>query len=289
MPNGTAPSRNAPARNSASQDTRWTDLPLLHPSSVSDLLGCSKKYDELRVKKHWPAGRPGPPVTVPRGSAWHETLRALHAARWTDENGVCHLPMSDLEGYAESAVMAARYGRDVDRALEVQHVMGMARLFVENQDPEDIADGVIVALETQVEFDYYFKGEALARIGATIDRVLIRPDLPGVIVVQDYKSTRQVINLAECFLLIWCAAKKWPGYDYVLELIWVDAEDGTVTNDVISADMVRKQHKIITTALLKRLTTPPVAESGPACTFCPLRDSCQGLPAVDLVEDELPF
>lgn len=288
MPNINAPRQNSPPRNSpARQDSRWTELPLLTVTSVGDLLGCSLKYETLRVQKHWPKGRKPPPPTVPRGSAWHETLRALQAARWTDEEQVCQLPMSDLEGYAEGAVMAARYQRDVDRVIEVERVMAMTHLFVGNQDPEDLE--AIVALETQVEFDYKFKGQALARIGATIDRVLIRPDRPGTVVIQDYKSTRQCINLAECFLLIWCAARKWPGLEYVLELIWVDADEGTLTVDVVTADMVRRQHKILTTALLKRLSTPPVAESGPACTFCPLRDSCQGLPAVDLVEDEVPF
>lgn len=271
----------------ASADSRWTELPLLHPSSVGDLLGCSKKYDELRVKKRWPKNRPGPPASVPRGSAWHETLRALHAARWTDQDGNCQLPLSDLEGYAETAVYAARYDRSVDRAVEVARVMGMAQLFVDNQDAEDVE--AIIALESQVEFDYSFKGQKLIRIASTIDRVLIRPDRPGVIVVQDFKSTRQQVNLAECFILIWCAARKWPGFEYVLELIWVDAEDGTVTNDVVTADMVRKQHKILTTALLRRLKEEPVAQPGPACLWCAIRDSCQGLPAVDMAEDEEPF
>ena len=289
MPNSTAtPRPNSPARNSpASQDTRWTELPILHPSSVGDLLGCSLKYETLRVKKQWPKNRPGPPASVPRGSAWHETLRALHAARWTDQGGNCHLPLSDLEGYAETAVHAARYDRSVDRELEVQRVMGMARLFCDNQDPEDV--DAIIALETQVEFDYSYKSQKLIRIASTIDRVLVRPATPSLLVLQDFKSTRQSVQLAECFILIWCAARKWPGYEYVLELVWADAEEGTVTVDVITADMVRPQHKILTTALLKRLTTPPEAQSGPACCWCPLREGCQGLPAVDMREDEEPF
>ena len=284
MPNSTAAPRPNPP---ASQDTRWTDLPLLHPSSVADLLGCSKKYDELRVKKNWPKGRPGPPASVPRGSAWHETLRALHAARWTDQDGNCHLPLSDLEGYAETAVHAARYDRSVDRDLEVQRVMGMARLFCDNQDEEDIA--AIIALETQAEFDYSFKGQRLIRIASTIDRALIRPSRPNFVVIQDFKSTRQTINLAECFLLIWCAARRWPGFEYILELIWVDSEEGQVTVDQVTMDMVRRQHKILTTALLRRLDEEPVAQAGPACLWCPIRESCQGLPAVDMEDDEVPF
>ncbi len=190
--------------------------------------------------------------------------------------------MNDLEAYAETAMYAARYDRDTDRAVEVARVVEMARLFVDNQDPEDIE--AIIALETQVEFDYCYKGERLVRIVATIDRALIRPSNPGTVVIQDFKSTRQCVNLAECFLLIWCAARRWAGFEYVLELIWIDAEEGTVTVDVITANMVRKQHKILTTALLRRLNEEPVAEAGPACTFCCIRDKCQGLPAVDMDE-----
>jgi len=265
-----------------SDDSRWTAQPLLTVSSVGDLLHCGKKYDELRVKKRWPKNRPPPPPTVPRGSAWHETLRALHAARWQGQ-----LPMSDLEAFAESAVYAARYTPDVDRAVEVKRVVEMARLFCAHQDPEDI--DAIIALETQVEFDYSYKGERLVRIGATIDRALIRSDSPGRVVLQDFKSTRQCVSLAECFIIIFCGARKWPGYEYVLELIWCDAEDGTVVVDVITADTVRKQHKILTTALLRRLHEEPVAEPGPACPFCPRRDACQGLPPVDMAEGEEPF
>jgi hypothetical protein len=270
---------NAEINNST--DTRHTDLPLLTVSSVGDLLGCSKKFNELRVLKRWPKGR-RMPASVPRGTAWHETLRALHAARWENK-----LPMADLEAYAATAVMAARYERDVDRRDEISRVVAMAELFCNNQDEEDVA--AILALETQVEFDYSFKGEKLVRIAATIDRVLVRADNPGLLVVQDYKSTRQQINLAECFISLWCAARKWRGYEYVLELIWVDVEEGQVLVDVIPADMVRSQHKLLTSALLNRLSSEPTAESGPACTWCPIREACQGLPAVDLAEDEVPF
>jgi hypothetical protein len=264
-----------------SPDSRQTNLPLLTVSSVGDLLGCSKKYHELRVLKRWPKGRKVP-SSVPRGSAWHEALRALHAARWEGK-----LPLADVEAFAQTAVHAARYDREIDKSYEVKRVVEMVKLFCDNQDEEDIA--AIIALETQVEFDYKFKGQRLVRIAATIDRALIRPESPSILVVQDYKSTRQQVNLAECFILMWSASKKWPGYEYILELIWVNAEEEQVVIDVVRADVVRNQHKLITTALLKRLTVAPQAESGPACTFCPLRDGCQGLPAVDLAEDEVPF
>ncbi len=268
-----------------SRDSRWTGLPLLTPSSVSDLILCGKKYDTLRVRKLWPKNRPAPPVTVPRGSAWHETLRALHAARWTDADGVCQIPIKDVEAFAASAVYAARYERDVDREAEIAIVSAMTLLLVDNTDPEDLQ--AIIALETQSEFDYNYMGEPLVRIAGTIDRVLIRD--PGVLVIQDFKSTRQTINLAECFLLIWIAARKWPGYKYVLELIWVDFEDGQVSVDYVTQDMVRSQHKILTSALLKRKAEVPIADPGPACTFCPIRESCMGLDSVDLAEDEVPF
>lgn len=271
-----------------STDTRWTDLPILHPSSIGDLLGCSKKYDELRVKKNWPPNRPPMPIRVPRGSAWHECLRSVHAARWTDNQGVWHLPLADLEAHAASAVYSARYEREVSREDEVDQVLAMTRLFLDNQDYETLAE--IVLLETQIEFSYSFKNEKLARISATIDRILIRGDRPDVVVGQDFKSTTgQSVNLAEAFLMIWCLARKFPGKTCELEYIFLDADDGQVCVTVITQEMVRSQHKIITQALLRRLVEPPTAQPGNCCTFCILRDQCQGLDAVDLEEDEVPF
>lgn len=267
---------NQPARP---PDTINTPLPKLTVSSRGDL-ACSLKWDLTRVKKTaWSGPRSFPP-SVGRGLALHSCLHALHAARRGDT-----LPMGDLPVYARQAAFAARYGPEVNRDSEAQTVEEMARLFVDHQDPGDIQS--IVALETQIEFDYIYRGEGLARISATIDRALCRE--PGVLTVQDYKSTKQKLDLAEFFILMWCASRKWPEYDrWELELLWINLDEGTVTVDVISHRHVRGQLKILTTALLRVLHLPPVAEPNvEVCKWCMNREKCQNLDPVRLDGDDV--
>ena len=259
-------------------DTIQTPLPKLTVSSRGDL-SCSLKWSLTRVKKSaWQGPRNFPP-SVGRGLALHSCLHALHAARRGDT-----LPTGDLPTYARQAAYAARYGPGVNRDSEAQTVEEMARLFLDHQDPEDIA--AIVALETQIEFDYVFRGEGLARISATIDRALSRA--AGVITIQDFKTTKQKLALDECFLLLWCASRKWPEYTrWELELIWLNLDEGTVTVDVISHRHVRGELKLLTAALLRVLHLPPVAEpSVECCKWCMNRENCQNLDPVLLDGDD---
>ncbi len=267
---------NQPARP---PDAIQTPLPKLTVSSRGDL-SCSLKWDLLRVNKSGWSGPRNFPPSVGRGLAFHSCLQALHAARRGDT-----LPMGDLPVYARQSAYAARYGPGVSRDAEAEVVEEMAQLFCDNQDPEDIS--AIQALETQIEFDYIFRGEGLARISATIDRALCRE--PGTLTIQDFKTTKQKLDLAECFILLWCASRKWPEYDrWELELIWIDVTEGTVTVDVISHRHVRGQIKILTTALLRVLHLPPVAEpSVEACKWCINREQCQNLPPVRLDGDDV--
>ena len=268
-----------PAARTKPPDTIQTDLPKLTVSSRGDL-SCSRKWDLLRVKKSgWGAPRPYPP-SVGRGSALHSCLQNLHAARW--ENS---LPMNDLPTYARQAAYSARYGPGISRDSEAEVIEEMARLFLDNQDPEDIS--AIIALETQVEFDYYFRGEGLARISATIDRVLCRPESPRTLVIQDFKTSKQRLSLEEAFLQLWCASKKWPDYDeWTLELIWIDMDEGQVTVDVVPHRLCRGQLKLLTAALLRVKHLPPTPEpSVDCCQWCPMREECQGLYEVRLDDD----
>jgi len=266
-------------------DTHWTDLPKLTVSSIADT-SCALKFQRLRIDKTgWGLKREGPPVTVPRGKAVHDALLFLHQNRWEDQ-----VPMHKVNTLAQQAVQAARYERGVDKDGEVKRVVEAVRLFCDNQDAEDVLS--IQALETQIEFDYKYKGRKLVRMSATIDRVLVRPTMPRRLVVQDYKTTRQKIDLRECFLLLYCARQKWTEYDeYVLEMIWIDVEEHQVLMDVIEARHVSGQLGLITAALLRILDNEPIPEPGPQCTFCPMREGCQGLDAVDLDDDEVdnPF
>ena len=246
---------------------QWTKPVRLTVSSAHDL-DCGRKFSELRVKRSgWGPKREFPP-SVGRGSAVHDTLRSLHAGVSKGE-----LPLGDLDTMAREATWRARFNAGTDREAEAAKVSSAVRLFLKNQDEEDLS--AIVALETQIEFDYIFKGKPLACVSGTVDRIICRR--PDQLVVQDYKTTVQKISLRECFILLWCSKVRWPGYkEYLLELIWIDVEDGQVTVDTITTDMVRGQHRIITALLLRALTNEPVAEEGPQCTFCPIRGACLG-------------
>lgn len=187
--------------------------------------------------------------------------------------------------YARQATYSARYGPGVSRDSEAETVEEMARLFCDHQDPEDVS--AIQALETQIEFDYIYRGEGPARVSATIDRALCRE--AGVLIIQDYKTTKQKLDLAECFILLWCASRKRPEYTrWELELIWINLEEGTITVDVISHRHVRGQLKILTMAFLRVLHLPPVAEpSGDCCKWCNNRETCQILAPVMLDGDDV--
>ena len=268
------------AARSKPLDTIQTELPKLTVSSRGDLQ-CSRKWHDLRVTK----GGWGPPrqfpASVGRGSALHSCLQSLHAARWENE-----LPMADLPTHARQAAYSARYGPGVSRDAEAEIVEEMARLFLANQDTEDIS--AILALETQIEFDYIFKDEPLARISATIDRVLCRQESPTTLIIQDFKTTKQRLDLAECFILLGCAARKWPAYDaWQLELIWIDLDEGQVAVDVIPHRLCRGQLKLLTSALLRVKHMEPTPEpSVETCKWCPSRERCQALPDFLLDSDD---
>ncbi len=267
------------AARSKPPDTIQTVLPKLTVSSRKDLQ-CSRKWHELRVSKRgWGSPREFP-VSVGGGSALHSCLQNLHAARWEDE-----LPLNDLPTYARQAAYSARYGPGVSRDSEAEIVEEMARLFLDNQHPEDVT--AIIALESQIEFDYIYRGEGLARISATIDRVLCRPETPRTLIIQDFKTTKQRLDLGEAFILLWCAARKWPEYqEWTLELIWIDLEQGQVTVDVIPHRICRGQLKLLTAALLRVKRLPPTPEpSVECCLWCPMRQECQGLCEVRLDDD----
>ena len=73
--------------------------------------------------------------------------------------------MNDLPADARQAAYSARCGSLVSQDAEAEMIEETARLFLDNQDPEGMA--AIIAVETQVKFDFEFKGERPARISAT--------------------------------------------------------------------------------------------------------------------------
>jgi len=262
-------------------DTVWTHVARITPSSVGDL-ECARKYHTLRVLKQWPS-RP-PLENVAFGTAVHDVLRQLYLTR---QGGI--LDTTNIGAMARSAVYKARYPRDVDRQRALGKVIEAVTMYAANDDEEDIA--ATLDLERMTEFPFRHGGRDAYMVSAKIDRTLVRPSEPSRLIARDYKLTAQRIDLREAFIMLWSAKQMRPGYEeYAIEYDWIDAEDRQVRRDVVEGHELRGQHTLIRDAALRILDGndhPP--SPGDACTFCPLRQSCQGLDAVELAEGEDVF
>ena len=262
------------------KDIIQTDLPRITPSSVGDL-ECSKKYWKLRVQKEWPKREPL--EAVAHGNAVHKVLRQVYLRRANSEPD-----MRNLRALAEGAVGGERYPEGYDHSRAVKRVIDAVGGFVNSDDYEDV-DGTI-ALERQVEFPFIRHGEPLYLVSATLDRILVRASRPTQLVVRDYKTTAQRINLQEAFIILWVAKRAYPDFEsYALEYDWLD-EENRVKRDTIPGTQLRGQHRIITEAAVRVLTaTEHHAEPGACCTYCPLRVECQRLDPVEIEEGEEIF
>ena len=262
-------------------DTIRTHVPRITPSSVGDL-ECARKYHTLRVLKQWPS-RP-PLENVAFGVAVHDVLRQVYTTR---RGSV--LDLTNVEAMARSAVYKARYPRDVDRARALVKVVEAVCMYVTNDDEEDVS--ATLDLERMTEFPFRHGGQDIYMVSAKIDRTLVRPSALSRLVARDYKLTAQRIDLREAFILLWSTKQMRPGYtEYAIEYDWIDAEDRQVRRDVVEGYELRGQHSIIRDAALRILSSDDHLPSpGDACTFCPLRQNCQGLDAVELAEGEDVF
>ena len=253
-------------------------LPELSPSSIGDL-ACSKRYHTLRVLNLWP---PKSAIgAVARGSAFHGVMNSLYASRHEGQ-----LDTRDIPALAREAVQRQSWPAGTVLAEETARVENLARTYLKSEDPEDIA--ATIGTETSVGFVFHHCEQPLAYIKATLDRVLIRADALDLLVVKEYKTSQQRVELREALILLWCAKTRWPGFKYILEYEWIDSE-GSVERTVVTTDMVQGQLKLLVTALLRVLNTAPHPEPGPRCQWCHLRPECQELAPVSLGADENPF
>lgn len=253
-------------------------LPELSPSSIGDL-ACSKRYHTLRVLNLWP---PKSAISaVARGSAFHGVMNSLYASR--HEGG---LDTRDIPALAREAVQRQSWPIGTALSEETARVENLVRTYLSSEDTEDIA--ATVGTETPVGFVFHHCDRPLAYIKATLDRVLVRPEEPETVIVKEYKTGQQRVELREALILLWCAKTRWPGFRYRLEYEWIDAE-GTVERTVVTTDMVQGQLKLLVHSLLRVLNTPPHPEPGPKCQWCHLRSECQELADVSLGVDQNPF
>ncbi len=253
-------------------------LPILSPSSIADL-NCGKRYHTLRVLNLWP---PKTAISaVARGSAFHGLMNSLYANRFEGQ-----VDTRDIPALAREAVQRQMWPVGTVIAEETARVEKLARTYLQSEDLEDIT--ATISTETTIEFVYRHCGKPLASIKATLDRVLVRPEQPEILVIKEYKTTAQRVKFREALILLWCAKTRWPGFKYVLEYEWIDSE-GSVERTTVTTDMVQGQLKLLVHSLLRVLSSPPVPEPGAKCQWCHLRPECQELGAVSLGVDENPF
>lgn len=262
--------------NEDHQDSVTTELPRLTPSSVGDL-ECPKKFRALRMKngQGWGSNIRDYPVSVARATATHDVLRQVYRTRRGGEVNLDH-----VETYAKTAVWRGRFPQKTDRNVETQRVVAAACAVVGNDSAAEI-EGTI-SVEHPIEFMYAHDGEPLMVVSSKIDRILVDPDNPRTLKLRDYKFTaRPKISLPEAFIYLWAAKKAFAGHgfdNYVLEYECVSPENEVTRETVTGAD-VRGQFTLVTDAAVRVIRgTEFPAVIGDACTYCPLRAACQGLP-----------
>ena len=259
------------------RDIVTTELPRLTPSSVGDL-ECPKKFRALRMAggQGWGSNTRDFPVSVARATATRDVLRQIYRTRRGGEVNLGH-----VETFAKTAVWRGRFPEGTDRTQEALRVVAAACAVVGN-DTEPEIEGTL-SVERPVEFAYSHDSQPLMMVSSKIDRILVDPDAPRTLKLRDYKFTaRPKISLPESFIYLWSAKKAFTGQgfdNYVLEYEFVSPENEVTRETVTGAD-VRGQFALITEAAVQVIRgTDFPAVIGEACTYCPLRTACQGLPA----------
>ena len=248
------------------------------PSAVNDLQ-CALKFKTLRIDRIWKKRDAILPAA--HGKAVHLVLQNVYANR---VGGTVDL--SNLEALSRGAVRNTWYPKDIDMETQVRRVMAASRAFVDADDEEDIAG--ILDLERGGQFEVKMEGQVLCVISATLDCLLVRASRPDTLVLREWKTTAQRIDLKECFIQFWIAHKMYPAYkQIVIEFDWLDEEDRRITRDTVTLREIKGQRQIILGMAYKVLTaTEFPASPGSVCCYCPRREECQSLPAEDIRENQ---
>lgn len=255
-----------------------TKIPRVTTSSVADLLACPKRFQNDRVSRDW--GSEGPSDIVERGKALHGVMRELYTRRVDGD-----VPLDYLGAVVDRAIKKVHYSPDTDKNAERQRVTSMARSLVEADDYEDV-DGTI-GVEVSIEYDLKHNGRQMLKISSRLDRVLARASAPEVLVVRDYKSGKIRIDLIEAYIMLRTTKHKWPDYDrYQLEVDGFNEED-RVIRETVDYQECRDQHDYFRTRAVEVLTRGYDYGEWPACpgercTYCRIRQDCQGLLADDI-------
>lgn len=241
------------------------DMPTIMPSSITDLMDCAAKYHSLRVLREWPS-RP-PHMGAEFGIGFHQVVRQVYDPR----NGP--LPCLDhLLVWTRAAFFARRYSDHVFRDKEIDRCCWVVCAYTA-QDEDAQAT---IAVEQEGVFPIHHNGEALFRLRARLDRIIVRASDPSTLVVRDYKCARPAVNLYEAYVNLRVAKLLYPAYKhYTLELDWIDA-DGRVERDLIRGGSLRGIEALVRARALEVFSSADrPKQPGEHCLRCAIQEKCQ--------------
>ncbi len=260
-------------------------LPKITPTSVLDL-ACPAKFWTLRVLKQWPPRQPNSFGAF--GKALHSVLRDVY-----DPSSPARPDTANLDMYIDNAMREHRYADKAAEAADTRRISQMVRGYVAAEDDEDHADALgTISVERLLEHKIIYQGTPLFVLSARLDRLIVRPDEPNVLIIRDYKTGNSPVPLESSFCQLWAAKLKFgKRFDsFRLEIDQVD-NDGRIERRVVEPCQCRGVHRWIMERAAAVLTATEHAEepSQQACTWCCRANDCPAVQGGTARLEDDPF
>ena len=228
-------------------------------------LGCLRKANELIVYKRYSGLRKQGGALV-FSSGLHRALRDVY----DPQNGPPP-NLQNLAGYIRAAFLRQPYP---DAAAREHDVCRAAKIIAEYVDADDDAAYTIAVERTGI---YQVRaGDLIYELHARLDRALVRPSEPDVLVVRDYKIGRLSLEPEQVTINLDVAKMLWPHFRaYCLEVDGL--VDGGETERLVYHS--RECKGIISSSITPRVrrfaqATEMLAEPGEACMYCGAKQGC---------------
>lgn len=241
---------------------------VITPSNVL-FLGCLRKFHVLVAEKEaYRENRPIVPI-MRFSTAVHAVLKEIYSPG----RGVPpHL--ANLDAYLHFAFAPQPYTDEQERASDIQRARKMILSYVDQDEDSEGTLAVEKIIRTQTKT---LNGTAYT-CSTRLDRVLVRPDRPGTVVVRDYKMGRSVfLHPLQIFLYLAAAKSEYDdrGREFVLEIDAV-SEEGVHRATYSSQHLTGVIHELgRLVARYAAATNYPAEPSDEQCLFCPLKPTCQ--------------